>query len=113
MDFMLWCLNIAWKVLIVCMGWMLFRYIVRNGKGTFSEVLDTIGIALKTFGHAIRKWCLNYLKKEESATQPNKDAPDVHKAYEEYCKDQALKIKLMSFEEFEQAMLNKETFHID
>lgn len=111
MDFMLWCLNIAWKVLIVCMGWMLFRYIVRNGKGTFSEVLETIGIALKTFGHAIRKWCLNYLKKEESASKTKADETDYRKAYEEYLKKKEQSV--LTFEDFCEAMKESESFTID
>ena len=64
MELLTWCLGIAWKLLIVGCGWMALRYIVRNGKGAFAELLETIGVMLKTAGIAIRKGCLNYLKRE-------------------------------------------------
>ena len=65
MDVILFMLNLAWKVLALCLGWMLFKYVIKNGSGTFRELLDTITIMLRTFGHWIRKTCLNYLKREE------------------------------------------------
>lgn len=64
MDILLFALNLAWKILVLCMGWTLFRYVVKNGNGTFKEILDTIALGLRTFGHWIRKQCISYLKKE-------------------------------------------------
>ena len=57
-------LNVAWKVLIVMAGWYIFRYVVRNGKGTMRDILDTITAVMKAVGHWIRERCFSYLKKE-------------------------------------------------
>ena len=69
MDILLFALNVAWKVLVLFMGWSLFIYVVKNGSGTFREILETISVALRTFGHWVRKTCLNYLKKESEAKE--------------------------------------------
>lgn len=69
MDILLFALNMAWKVLVLFMGWSLFAYVVRNGSGTFRELLDTISVTLRTFGHWIRKQCLSYLKRESEAKE--------------------------------------------
>ena len=89
MDILLYALNIAWKVTILCIGWTLFKYVVKNGSGTFKDLLDTIGIGLKTFGHWFRMKCLNYLKREQEA------------------KDD---VREMTKEEFERKMSDHETF---
>ena len=64
MEFIGWMLSLAWKAVCIAGGFMLFKYIVRNGKGTINDVLDTVTVFLKTIGHWIRKTCLNYLKRE-------------------------------------------------
>ena len=69
MDVILWSLNFAWKILAICIGFMLFKYVLKNGSGTFKEVLDTVSVALRTFGHWLRKHCLNYLKQESAAAE--------------------------------------------
>ena len=77
MEVLLFALNLAWKILVLCMGWMLFRYVLKNGRGTFKELLDTISIGLRTTGHWIRKKCLNYLRKEESEASMDGDGVKV------------------------------------
>lgn len=64
LEFMSFMLNIAWKALGVICGWMLLKYILKNGTGTLKEIFDTITIGLRAMGHAIRKKLLVYLKKE-------------------------------------------------
>ena len=95
MDFILWCLNLAWKILAICMGFMLLKYVLRNGSDTFREILDTIAALMKTLGHAIRKACLNYLRKEERAAETKTDESDVQE---------------ISQEEFERKLREHESF---
>ena len=73
MDVLLFALNLSWKILVLFMGWTLFKYVLKNGSGTFKEFLDTVGIALRTFGHWIRKVCLNYLRKESAEAEEKVD----------------------------------------
>ena len=116
MEIMLWALNLAWKVLVVCMGWMLFRYIVKNGKGTFGELLDTISAVLRTMGHAIRKMCLNYLKKEESEAKAgtNETDPAFHAEYLEYLKEISNNMgTILTFDEFCKKRKEKEDIVLD
>ena len=63
-EFMVFALNLSWKILGLVFGWMLFKYLLKNGSGTFREILDTITIGLRAMGHAIRKKLLTYLRKE-------------------------------------------------
>lgn len=62
-------LNMAWKILAIVGGWMLFKYVLKNGSGTMRDILDTISVAFKALGHAIRKWCIGYLKREASGDE--------------------------------------------
>ena len=79
MDVLLFALNLSWKILVLCMGWMLFKYVLKNGSGTFKEFLETISLALRTFGHWIRKVCLNYLRKESAPAGNTNDISEDHK----------------------------------
>lgn len=115
MEIMLWALNLAWKVLVVCMGWMLFRYVVKNGKGTFGELLDTISAVLRTMGHAIRKMCLNYLKKEESEVkEETKETNQSYEAeYAAYVQMNSHEESIMTYEAFCKKMRNSEPIVLD
>lgn len=78
MDVLLFALNLAWKILVLCMGWMLFKYVLKNGSGTFKEFLETVGLALRTFGKWIQTVCMSYLCKEEPAAKRQTDIPEEH-----------------------------------
>lgn len=67
-------LSVAWKVLILMVGWYVFRYAVHNGKGTVRDILDTLTAIAKAIGHWIRQLCFGYLKKEaEKEEAPTED----------------------------------------
>ena len=60
--------GLCWKVLVI---WM-FVYFVKNIK----EIMNTIGVALHTACHWVRKNCIIYLKKEAGeAEKPNEEVP--------------------------------------
>lgn len=65
LDIMLFMLNLGWKILGIACGWILLRYILRNGKGTFKDVLETLGSAIKTGCYFIRKKLAEKLLKEK------------------------------------------------
>ena len=111
MDVILFMLNLAWKILALCMGSMLFKYVLKNGSGTFREILDTISLGLRTFGHWVRKMCLNYLKKESAEAEGEPEfvkevAPD------DPAKDEP-KFVFMSFEDFQKAINNHDQIPLD
>lgn len=112
MDVILFALNLAWKILAICLGWMLFKYVLKNGSGTFKEILDTISVALRTFGHWIRKICLNYLRKESAEAEGE---PEFVKevAPEDPEKDDEPKFVFMSFEDFQRAVKNHDKITLD
>lgn len=110
MDVILFALNLSWKILVVCMGWMLFKYVLKNGSGTFRDFLDTVSIALRTFGHWIRKTCLNYLKRE-SAKRDAEDKP-IEEAASESAKENEPGTVAMTYDEFKKAVNEKRIFYI-
>lgn len=46
-EFLGFMLSIAWKILAVCCGFMLFRYVIRDGKDTFRDLLTTTGLGIQ------------------------------------------------------------------
>ena len=70
LEFVSFMLNVGWKTLGIVFGWLLLKYIIRNGTGTIREVLDTIGIGIKAACLAIRKKIREKLLKEEDKEEP-------------------------------------------
>lgn len=77
LDIMLFMLNVAWKLLGIACGWMLFRYLLRNGKGTFKELLETCGSAIKTGCYFIRKKLAEKLIREKETLDAEEDSTKV------------------------------------
>ena len=72
-EFMLFCLNIAWKVLGLVFGWYILTYVVRNGAGTFRTIMDTIFGIIKLIGIKIRRMVVQCLQREaEEASKETK-----------------------------------------
>ena len=74
-DILLFALNVAWKVLCLVAGWILFRYVLKNGKGAIHEILDTISLILTAGCKVLKKKLVQLLRKEngqieESTAQP-------------------------------------------
>ena len=57
-------LEIAWKALLVVGGWMLLKYLLRNGGEVFKEIIKTIGIVLMAAMVIVRKTIAKALGKE-------------------------------------------------
>lgn len=75
MDAMLWLLNIAWKVMLLIIGWKTIRYVTRNCGGAFQDVLNTIGLCLKAGCTILRDKALKRLstaRKTETQTEDEK-----------------------------------------
>ena len=77
LDIMLWMLNVAWKILGIACGWILIRYLLKNGKGTFREMLDTLGSAIKTGCYFIRKKLAEMLTKEKETLEAKVDSTKI------------------------------------
>lgn len=56
--------QIALGMITFIVGWQVFGYILKNGRGGMREFLDTLTLILKSIGHWIRMRCLGYLKRE-------------------------------------------------
>lgn len=72
MDALLWLLNIAWKLMLLIIGWKTIRYVTKNCGGTFQEVLNTIGLCLKAGCTILRDKALKRLstaRKQETQTE--------------------------------------------
>lgn len=63
-DVLLFALNLAWKLLAVAFGWMLFRYVLKNGKGAFHDLLETLEIAISAGCKLVRRKLVQKLQKE-------------------------------------------------
>ena len=77
MGFIEFMLNFAWRLLAIGFGFMLFRYILKNGSGTFREILDVIFIGGKAALIAIRKKLVEWLKKQEKEEVEDNPKPNV------------------------------------
>ena len=69
LAFMELMLNIGWKTLGIVFGWLLLKYIIRNGTGTIKEVLETVGIGIKAGCLAVRKKIREHLLKDEKKVE--------------------------------------------
>ena len=63
-DVLLFFLNLAWKVLALAAGWILFKYVLRNGKGAFKDLLETIGLMVRAGCTLLRKKLIQLLDRE-------------------------------------------------
>ena len=72
-DFMIFMVNLGWKILGLVFGCMLFMCIVKNGPETLKTILRTIAIGIQAMCVAIRKKLLNYLRKEAGVETDNPD----------------------------------------
>lgn len=63
-DVLLWFLNMAWKILALAFGWMLFKYVLKNGKGAFHELLETTGLIVRAGCKLLRKKLIQLLDRE-------------------------------------------------
>ena len=72
-DVLLWFLNLAWKVLALAAGWILFKYVLRNGKGAFKELLETIGLMMRAGCTLLRKKLIQLLDRETAKDENSDD----------------------------------------
>jgi len=67
MEFIGWVLDIAWKATVLICGWSLFRFLIRDGRSTFKELISVFGTAIRVGCFRIRRKLIVDLKKEEEA----------------------------------------------
>ena len=68
-DILGWMLGIAWKLLVLALGYTTLKYVVRHGKGTFRDILETAGLAIRAGCLTARKKLVEKLQKEETAEE--------------------------------------------
>ena len=62
---MLWTMvNWSWKVLGLAGAWMLFKYIVRDGKDTIADILETLSMGLQAICLKAKRKLWEVIKKE-------------------------------------------------
>lgn len=71
---MIWsAINMAWKVLGLVGAWMLFKYLLRDGKETIQDLFETASMALQAGLMTIKRKLWNRIKKEARGTEEDKD----------------------------------------
>ena len=73
-DVLMFALNLAWKVLALAFGWMLFKYVIRNGKGAFHDLLTTIELSVQAGCALLRRKLVQKIEKE--VTEEDPDGPE-------------------------------------
>lgn len=67
---MIWsAINMAWKVLGLVGAWMLFKYLLRDGKDTLRDLFETGSMALQALMVTIKRKLWNRIKKEARETE--------------------------------------------
>ena len=67
---MIWsAINMAWKVLGLVGAWMLFKYLLRDGKDTLRDLFETGSMALQAGLMTIKRKLWNRIKKEARGTE--------------------------------------------
>lgn len=61
MSFIMWMVNAAWKLLLIGLGFYVFRFILKNGPGTLKEVVQTASAGVKVMCYAAREKMKAYL----------------------------------------------------
>lgn len=108
MGFIHFMVGCAWELILIFVAFAIFGYITKNGFGAVREILSTITTVLKTFGHWVRKKCLEYLKRESADETDKQSAVNAYNEYLKKCRAQC-----MTFEEFASKMKDRDTFTID
>lgn len=73
MDTIMWFVNLAWRILLLYIGWIVFRFIMKNGRGTIKEILETIGIVIKTAALKLRMKVAECARKKEPEEEPDRE----------------------------------------
>ena len=76
MDFLNWVLDLTLKLLKISCAWMLIKYLIRHGKGLFTELLETCTLRFRVICSKCRKHDLRYLiqeKQNEAEAPPEED----------------------------------------
>ena len=45
MDTIMWFVNLAWRILLLYIGWIVFRFIMKNGRGTIAALKLRVKVA--------------------------------------------------------------------
>lgn len=72
MNTIMWMLDVAWKLLAIYMGFVLFRFILKEGRGTFKDLLRTLNMSIQAISLKIRRGTARYLATEETESEPPK-----------------------------------------
>ena len=84
METILWMLEVAWKLLAIYMGFVLFRFILKEGRGTFKDLLRTINLWIQGISLKIRRNTAEYLKEEVTTEPPTPKTVGVTMTEEEF-----------------------------
>lgn len=71
METVMWFVNLAWKILCLGLGFMLFRYILAHGSTVFKDILETLGLAARAISGRIRR---SIQKEPEAKKEPTRVA---------------------------------------
>ena len=72
-DTIMWFLDVAWKILGIVMGWMILKFILRNGRETIRDLMETIHLGLQALSIKSRLLLRQYLKENNKKKEPEKE----------------------------------------
>ena len=75
-DVMMFMLGIAWKIFGLMIGWMLLKHLMREGTGTFRELLDTAAMAIKAGCLIAKQKLLLTIQERKEANLDDQATPD-------------------------------------
>lgn len=68
-----WAINISLKALAVALAWILIRFVMRVGKTTFKDFLETAALDLKARGIMFRRRVLKRYESLEQTAAPEEN----------------------------------------
>ena len=86
MEFIMWSVNFALKILGICMGVAVFVYIVRNGPAAVKELVRLVGLVIKAGVLWLEKKIHNHDEKpaEQKETEQNLNSSAEELSLEEF-----------------------------
>lgn len=75
MEFILFMMGLAWKILLICLGFKAFKWMLGDGKDYVRALASIIGIKLQTACLRLRKKLLNELEEEKKPLPEGEDDP--------------------------------------
>ena len=83
-DAIMWFLDVAWKILGLVLGWMVLKFILKNGKDTIRDILETLHLGMQALSIKARMLLRDYLKKKPEEKKEQGDEEPIEMTFDEW-----------------------------